>query len=146
MWGCLVKTLFLLVAFAVVFGMGFYTGQRPEEVKQKLRDLSGEVFEKAMGTDQGLSLKKEFLHAKERLLEGKSHLLNHEYEAASKELGLVFDHLGEAKVAQNDKRNGKNIEELMHEILQAQQRLANGEGVSQEMLNDVQAKLEDLLP
>ncbi len=146
MWGCLVKILLLLVAFGLVFGMGFYTGQRPDEVKQKLWDLSDEVLDKAIGLDQGIALRKEFLQAKERLLEGKSQLLNHEYEKAAKELGLAFDHLGEAKVAQADKRNGKHIEDLMHEILQAQERLTNEEGISREMLDDLQAKLDVLLP
>ncbi|MGB0910675.1 MAG: hypothetical protein ACPGYT_09950 [Nitrospirales bacterium] len=140
------KMLFLLVVFAVVFGLGYYTGQRPDEVKQKLRDLSGEVLEQTIGLDQGVSLQKEYLMAKERLLEGKSQFLNHQYESASNELGLAFEHLGKAKVGQEDKRNGKHIEEIMHEILQAQERLAEGEGVSREIFDKVQARLNDLLP
>ena len=146
MWGCLVKILLLLVAFGVVFGMGYYTGQRPEEVKQKIRDLSGEVLEKTIGLDQGLSLRKELLKAKERLIEGKSQLLDHEYEGAAKELELAFEHLGQAKAVESDGHVGKRVEDLMYEILQTQQRLAKGEGVSRETLDNVQVKLDELLP
>ena len=145
MWGCLVKILFLLVAFVAVFGFGYYTGQRPEEVKQRLRDFSGEVLKKTIGFDQGLSLRREFLQAKARLIEGKSQLLDHEYESAAKELGQAFDHLGQAKAVEGDGRVGDRVEELMYEILQAQERLSKGKGVSRDTLDGFQATIDDLL-
>jgi len=138
--------LFLLIAFAVVFSLGYYTGQRPDEIKQKIRELSGDVIEQTIGLDQKLSLRREFLQAKARLIEGKSKLLDHQYKDAAKELELAFEHLGNAKAAEGDGHIGKRVEELMYEILEAQQRLAKGEGVSRETLDLVQAKLDELLP
>ena len=137
--------MFLLVAFGVVFGLGYYTGQRPDEVKQKLRDLSGEVLEQTIGLDQGLSLRKEFLKAKERLLEGKSQLLDHEYEGAATELSRAVHHLAQAKAVGSDTKLGKQIEELMNDVEQAQKQLAEGRGISRQALDEVQARLNDLL-
>ena len=140
------KIILLLVAFGVVFGMGYYTGQRPEEVKQKLRDLSGEVLEKTIGLEQGLSLRKEFLKAKERLIEGKSQLLDHKYEGAATELSQAVQHLAQAKAVEPDGNLSKRIEELMNDMRQAQERLADGEGISRQTFDEVQAQLNELLP
>ncbi|WP_454064067.1 hypothetical protein [Candidatus Nitrospira salsa] len=140
------KMLLFLVVLAAVFSLGYYTGQRPDEIKQKIRDLSGDVIEQTIGLDQKLSLRREFLQAKARLIEGKSKLLDHQYKDAAKELGLAFEHLGNAKAAEGNGHVGKRVEELMYEILEAQQRLVQGEGVSRETLDLVQAKLDELLP
>ena len=141
------KILLLLFTLVVVFGMGYYTGQRPDEVKQKLRDLSGEVLEKTIGLEKGLSLRKEFLQVKERLIEGKAKLLDHEYEGAAEELQLALDHLkGIASFESSDGEKGKQVKELMGEVQSAQERLAKGEGISREVLDGAQAKLNELLP
>ncbi|GJL56382.1 MAG: hypothetical protein NPIRA02_35140 [Nitrospirales bacterium] len=140
------KILLFLVAFAVVFSLGYYTGQRPDEIKQKIRELSGDVIEQTIGLDQKLSLRREFLQAKARLIEGKSKLLDHQYTSAAEELGHAFEHLGKAKAAEGDGQVGKRVEELMYEILEAQQRLTKGEGISRDTLDLAQAKLDALLP
>ncbi|WP_447969593.1 hypothetical protein [Nitrospira sp. M1] len=138
--------LFFLVAFVAVFSLGYYAGQRPDEIKQKIRELSGDVIEQTIGLDQKLSLRREFLQAKARLIEGKSKLLDHQYKSAAEELGQAFEHLGNAKAVERNGHVGKRVEELMFEILEAQQRLTKGEGVSRETLDLVQAKLDELLP
>ena len=141
------KILLLLFTLVVVFGMGYYTGQRPDEVKQKLRDLSGEVLEKTIGLEQGLSLRKEFLQVKERLIEGKAKLLDHEYEGAAQELQQALEHLkGVDLMKSSDGQTGKQVKELMGEVQSAQERLAKGEGISREVLDGAQAKLNELLP
>ena len=139
------KILFFLVAFVMVFGFGYYTGQRPEEIKQKIRELSGQVLKQTIGFDKGFSVRRDFLQAKARLIEGKSQLLDENYKEAAKELGHAFDHLGQAQTAGNDGHAGKEVEKLMHEILAAQQRLARGKRVSRETFDGLQEKLDALL-
>ncbi|MCA9473492.1 MAG: hypothetical protein MRJ96_07000 [Nitrospirales bacterium] len=140
------KILFLLVAFVMVFGFGYYTGQRPEEIKQKIREFSGEVLKQTIGFDKGFSVRRDFLQAKARLIEGKSQLLDGNYKEAAKELGQAFDHLGQAQTAAGDGHAGKQVEKLMHEILEAQLLLAKGKQVSRETFNAFQEKLDSLLP
>ena len=89
--------------------------------------------------------RREFLQAKARLIEGKSQLLDRQYKNAAKELGQAFDHLGLAKAAESDGRVGQRVEGLMYEILQAQERLAAGKGVSRDTIDGFQATIDDLL-
>ena len=140
------KFLIFLLLFVLVFGLGYYVGQRPDEVKQKLRELSGDVLEQTIGLEESLQLRREFLGAKERLVQGKAHLLDHEYEKAAQELGKTLDHLESTAKVDPDGQIDQRVDELMVQLREAKEQLAEGKGVSRQALDAMQQKLNGLLP
>ena len=90
------KVLRILILLGIVFGLGYYTGQKPDEVKQRLRDLSGQVLENTIGFDQKTNLQRQMLAAKDGFLEGRAYLLDHHFKEASEEFERALHHLDQA--------------------------------------------------
>ena len=91
-------------------------------------------------------LRREFLGAKERLVQGKAHLLDHDYEKAAQELGRTLDHLESTIDVDPDGQLDQRVDELVIEVREARQQLAEGKGVSRQALDEMQKKLDGLLP
>lgn len=144
--GYALKVLLVLLLFAMVFGLGYYVGQRPDEVKQALREFSGDVLENTIGLKESLTLRREFLGAKEGLVQGKVYLLDHEYEKAAQELGKTLAHLENTIGVDPDGQLDQRVDELIAEVRETQQQLAGGKGVSRRALDEMQKKLDGLLP
>ena len=140
------KLLLYLLLIGMIFGLGYYVGQRPDEVKQQLRKLSGEVLENTIGLEESFALRREFLGAKERLIQGKAQLLDHNYEKAAEELGGTLNHLESTIEVNRDGQLNRQVDELMVKVREAQQELAEGKGVSRQALDEMQKKLDGLLP
>ena len=138
------KFLKYLLLFALIFGLGYYVGQRPAEVKQKLREISGEVLEKTIGLEDSLSLQRAFLEAKGRMIQGKAHLLDHDYQGASQDLQQALNYL--EKAIEVDPGISERLGKLMEKVREAQQKLAQGVGVSRQTLDEAQREVDGFLP
>lgn len=139
------KLLFLLI-LGLTFGLGYWVGQNPDEAKHLFREYSGDVLEKTIGLEESLALRREYLSAKERLVEGKAHLLDREYDKAALELGETLYHLEGMLEADSGTLSEAQMDELMEQVRIAQQRLEKGKGISRQAWNLMQQKLDDLVP
>ncbi len=142
----MVKIIRWCLIFGVVFGAGYYTGQQPHVVKQKLRDLSGEVLENTIGFDQTVKLQRQMLEAKEGLVEGRAFLLNHDYEGASGEFERALRHLDEAVALDPHGPMAQKIERVKGKFREAQKSLAQGRSLPPHLLEDLRQELQDVLP
>ena len=140
------KILIVLLLFGIVFWLGYYAGQRPDEVKQQLRDLSGRMIEKTIGLNQGLALRQEFLRTKEKILAGKSYLLDNNYQGAAQSLKEALEPLGRAIEMDTEKGVSERVSELMQEVRETHRRLVEGDATPPETLDPLQEKVDDLLP
>lgn len=140
------KLLRWVVIFGLVFGLGYYTGQRPEEVKQTLRTLSGEVLEKTIGRDQRVSLQRQMLEAKEGLLEGRAYLMDHHYQEASDEFGRALRHLDRAVELDPQGPMAHRIRVVKQKVQEAQASLAQGRSLPPDFLDDLRRELQAVMP
>ncbi|MGE0472877.1 MAG: hypothetical protein AB7P17_04525 [Nitrospirales bacterium] len=135
-----------LIIVVVIFGLGYYTGQKPDEVKQKLREFSGVVLENTIGVDQQSRLRRQILHANEGIIEGKAFLLDHRTVEASKEFERVLRHLDQASSIDPNSSLGLKIDMVKAKVREAQQRLADGRSLPPHALEDLRQELQSLLP
>lgn len=137
--------MFLLVLGAA-FGLGYWWGKYPEEVKHLFREYSGEVVERTIGLEESLALRREYLGAKERLVEGKGYLLDGEYKKAAYELEETLEHLEGMLKSDLDGFSGDAVEALMVQVRGVQRQLKEGRKVSRQTWDAMQRNLDDLLP
>ena len=141
------KLLAMLLIFGLGFWAGYYVGQRPlEEVKRQLQELSQEVVEQTIGSGEGdkLPAQKKVLRAMTEFMDGKAKILDGKPEEAIDEIEETLDYLKEALKMKGEESSDALIE-TMSNIDDLRQSLADGQAVSQEALEDAQAKLEALL-
>ena len=131
---------------AVVFGLGYYTGQKPDEVKQKLREFSGVVLENTLGVDQQARLQRQILHAQEGVIEGKALLLDHRLAEASEEFERALHHLDQAAALNPDSPMGRKVETVKRKVREVQQSLAEGRSLPPHLLEEVRQELQAVLP
>ena len=140
------KKLIILIIVGGAFGLGYWVGQNPNEVKHIFREYSGDVLEKTIGLEESMALRREYLGAKEQFVEGKAHLLDHEYEKAAQNLTESMDHLESMVDTDSDILSEEKVDELMVQIQAAKDQLAEGKGVSRKNWDAMQRKLDALLP
>ena len=140
------KFLASVLVLGAAFGAGYYVGrQPPEEVEQQLQEFSQEVMEQTVGFVEGdLLIQKRFLQAMSGFLDGRAKILDGKPDEAIAELDETLDHLEEA-VRMKGEETSDVLLETISKIGNLRQSLADGQAVSQEALEDVQAKLENLL-
>ena len=140
------KILAMILLFGLGFWAGYYVGQRPlEEIKRQLQELSQEVVEQTVGLVEGdLLVQKKVLQASSEFLNGRAKILAGKPEEAVAELDETLDYLEEA-VKIKGEETPDALRETMWKIRELRDSLANGQAVSREALEDVQAKLEALL-
>ena len=140
------KLLAIVVLLGAVFWAGFYVGrQPPEEVKQQLQEFSQEVVDQTVGLVEGdLLVQKRFLQAMSGFLDGRAKILAGKPDEAIAKLDGTLDYLEETVKMQGEDASDA-IHETMSKIRDLRDSLADGQEVSQEALEDVQARLEALL-
>ena len=139
------KLLFLLI-LGSSFGLGYWVGQNPNEAKHLFREYSGEVVEKTIGLQESTALRREYLGAKERMVEAKGYFLDREYKKAAYELDETLDYLQGIAEANSDVISGDDVEEVMVQVRGVQRQLEEGRGVSRQTWDSMQRNLDDLLP
>ena len=140
------KILRWLILLGVVFGLGYYTGQQPEMVKQTLLDLSGEVLENTIGLDQSSHLQRKMLDAKEAFLEGRAYLLDNQFKEASGEFERVVQHLDQAAELDPNGPLAQKIQTVKQKVQEAQQDLSQGHGLPRYLLDDLRKEFQSVLP
>lgn len=140
------KVLRILILLGIVFGLGYYTGQKPDEVKQRLRDLSGQVLENTIGFDQKTNLQRQMLAAKDGFLEGRAYLLDHQFKEASGEFERALHHLDQAVELDPQGPMAQKIQIVKQKIREAQQSLAQGHSLPPHLLDDLRQELQSVMP
>lgn len=140
------RILRMLILLGVVFGLGYYTGQKPDVVKQQLRDLSGQVLEKTIGFDQNTNLQRQMLAAKDGFLEGRANLLDHQYTEASEEFERALHHLDQAVELDPQGPMAQKIKIVKQKIREIQQSLAQGHSLPPNLLDELRRELQSLMP
>lgn len=140
------KVLAILLIFGLGFWAGYYVGQRPlEEVQRQLQELSQEVVEQTIGLgNEELLAQNNVLRALSGFVDGKAKILGGKPDEAVAELEKTLDYLKEAVKIKGAESSDALIE-TMSKIGDLRQSLADGQAVSQEALEDMQANLEALL-
>jgi hypothetical protein len=129
-----------------VFGLGYYTGQKPDVVKQRLRDLSGQVLENTIGYDQKTNLQRQMLAAKEGFLEGRAYLLENHFEEASGEFERALHHLDQAVELDPQGPMAQKIQTVKQKVREAQQSLAQGRRLPPHVLDELRQELQTAMP
>ncbi|MDT3777069.1 hypothetical protein PJI16_05800 [Nitrospira sp. MA-1] len=140
------KVLRILILLGIVFGLGYYTGQKPDEVKQRLRDLSGQVLENTIGFDQKTHLQRQMLAAKDGFLEGRAYLLDHQFKEASVEFERALHHLDQAVELDPQGPMAQKIKIVKQKIREAQQSLAQGHSLPPHSLDDLRQEMQSVMP
>ncbi len=140
------KVLRILILLGIVFGLGYYTGQKPDEVKQRLRDLSGQVLENTIGFDQKTNLQRQMLAAKDGILEGRAHALDHHFKEASGEFERALRHLDQAVELDPQGPMAQKIQIVKQKFQEAQQSLAKGHSLPPHLLDDLRQDLQSVMP
>jgi len=140
------KFIRIVILLGVVFGLGYYTGQKPEAVKQKIREFSGVVLENTIGVDQQSKLQRQILRAQEGILEGKAYLLDHRFVEASEEFDRALHHLELASTLDSQSPLNQKIEIVKTKVRSAKQHLAEGRTLSPTVLEDLRQDLQNILP
>jgi tetratricopeptide (TPR) repeat protein len=140
------KILRLLLLFGIVFGLGYYTGQKPDVVKQRLRDLSGQVLESAIGYDKRTSLQRQMLAAKEGIVEGRAYLLDNHFEEAAGEFERALQHLDQALELDPQSPMVQKIQTVKQKVREAQHDLAQGRPLPSHVLDDLRLELQSVMP
>jgi hypothetical protein len=140
------KILRMLILLGIVFGLGYYTGQKPDVVKQRLRDLSGQVLENTIGYDQRTNLQRQLLAAKEGFLEGRAYMQENHFTEAAGEFERALGHLDQAVEIDPEGPLAQKIQTVKEKFREAQQRLAEGGRLSPHLLNELRQELQSVMP
>ena len=140
------KLLAMVLILGAAFGAGYYVGrQPPEEVKKQLQELSQGVVDQTVGLVEGdLLVQKKIVQAMSGFLNGRAKILDGNPDEAVVELEETLDYRKEA-VKRGGEEPSDALLETMAKIGDLRRSLADGQAVSREALEDVQAKLEALL-
>lgn len=130
----------------IVFGMGYYVGQRPiSELKQTVKDLSRNVFDSALGLDRKLRLRQGLVEAKARVIEAKSEFLDRNFGMVAKELGEAIEHVAKAAETDQDRGREASLKALNGKLESVRKDLASGKEVARARLDEIQRELDALL-
>lgn len=140
------KLLRMLILLGIVFGLGYYTGQEPDVVKQGLRDFSGQVLEKTIGYNQHTNVQRQMLAAKEGFLEGRAQLLENRFEEASAEFSRALRHLDQAVELDPHGPLAQKIQTVKQKFREAQENLAQGRHLPPHLLDELRRDLQSVMP
>jgi len=152
----MLKILGITVLLGGVFLLGYYTGQRPAEVRKAVREISSEVMDttkdlsrNVIDTTQGLErtlrYRQGVVDAKERLLEARSDLNEKNFGDAAKELAEAVTHLEQAGLTGEEGGKAAKAKALAAKIKDVEGDLSKGKTVSREKMSEIQKELDALL-
>ncbi|MSR24775.1 MAG: hypothetical protein EXR96_06745 [Nitrospiraceae bacterium] len=152
----MLKILGITVLLGSVFLLGYYTGQRPAEVRKAVKELSSEVIDttkdlsrNVIDTTQGLErtlrYRQGVVDAKERLLEARSDLNDKNFGDAAKELAEAVTYLEGAGLTGEVGGKAANARALAAKIKDVEGDLSKGKTVSREKMSAIQKELDSLL-
>ncbi len=152
----MLKLLGVTVLLGGVFLLGYYTGQRPAEVRKAVKELSSEVvdttkdlsrnvIDSTQGIERALRYRQGVVDAKERLLEARSDLNDKNYGDAAKELAEAVTHLEQAGLTGEEGGKSAKAKALAAKIKDVEGDLSKGKTVSREKMGEIQKELDLLL-
>ena len=150
------KILGTTVLLGGVFLLGYYTGQRPAEVRKAVKELSSEmvdttkdlsrnVIDTTHGLERALRYRQGVVDAKERLLEARSDLNDKNFGDAAKELAEAVTHLEQAGLTGEEGGKAAKAKTLAAKIKNVEGDLSKGKTVSREKMGEIQKELDSLL-
>lgn len=150
------KILGITVLLGGVFLLGYYTGQRPAEVRKAVKELSSEmvdttkdlsrnVIDTTQGLERTLRYRQGVVDAKERLLEARSDLNDKNFGDAAKELAEAVTHLEQAGLTGEEGGKAAKAKALAAKIKDVEGDLSKGKAVSREKMGEIQKELDSLL-
>jgi len=152
----MLKILGVTVLLGGVFLLGYYTGQRPAEVRKAVKELSSEmvdttkdlsrnVIDTTQGLERALRYRQGVVDAKERLLEARSDLNDKNFGDAAKELAEAVTHLEQAGLTGEEGGKAAKAKTLAAKIKDVEGDLSKGKTVSREKMGEIQKELDSLL-
>lgn len=142
----MLKLLGLLTLLTVVFGLGYYAGQRPiGELKKTVKDLSRNVLDTTLGLERNLRRRQSLVEAKARIIESKSELLNRNFGSAAKELAEALGYVENARDAEPNAERTSKVKALAGKIREVEQELSSGKASARRKLDEIQKELDALL-
>ena len=152
----MLKLLGVTVLLGGVFLLGYYTGQRPAEVRKAVKELSSEVMDTTkdlsrdvidttQGLERGLRYRQGVVDAKERLLEARTDLNDKNFGDAAKELAEAVTHLEQAGLTGEEGGRSARAKALAAKIKEVEGELARGKTVSRGSMIELQKELDSLL-
>jgi hypothetical protein len=152
----MLKILGITVLLGGVFLLGYYTGQRPAEVRKAVKELSSEVvdttkdlsrnvIDSTQGFERTLRYRQGVVDAKERLLEARSDLNEKNFGDAAKELAEAVTHLEQAGLTGEEGGKAAKAKALAAKIKNVEGDLSKGKTVSREKMSEIQKELDSLL-
>lgn len=152
----MLKLFGVLVLLGGVFLLGYYTGQRPAEVKKAVKELSSEVvdttkdlsrnvIDTSQTLERALRYRQGVVDAKERLLEARTDLNDKNFGDAAKELAEAVAHLEEAGLAGEESGQIAKVKALAARIKEIEGDLSKGKTVSRERMSAIQKEMDSLL-
>ena len=141
------KILLMATLLGGIFWAGYYVGQQPPgKVQDTIRTMSEDMVEHALGIDESqLALKREFLEAKSRMVQGKAEILDGQYDQAAKEMDHALAHLKNAVTSDGAPESSTVTGQIMAKIEKIKHAISSGKIIPREMLDDVQKGLDNLL-
>ena len=152
----MLKILGITVLLGGVFLLGYYTGQRPAEVRKAVKELSSEVvdttkdlsrnvIDTSQGLERALRYRQGVVDAKERLLEARTDLNEKNFGDAAKELAEAVTHLEQAGLTGEEGGKAAKAKALAAKIKDVEKDLSKGKSVSREKMNEIQKEIDSLL-
>jgi len=152
----MLKILGVIVLLGGVFLLGYYTGQRPAEVRKAVKELSSEVvdttkdlsrnvIDTSQGLERALRYRQGLVDAKERLLEARADLNEKNFGDAAKELSEAVAYLEEAGLTGEEGGKAARAKSLAAKIKDVEKDLSKGKTVSREKMTEIQKELDSLL-
>ncbi|MGH7259349.1 MAG: hypothetical protein ACREI9_01550, partial [Nitrospiraceae bacterium] len=152
----MLKILGITVLLGGVFLLGYYTGQRPAEVRKAVKELSSEVvdttkdlsrnvIDTTQGLERTLRYRQGLVDAKERLLEAKSDLHDKNFGDATKELAEAVAHLEQAGLTGEEGGKAAKAKALAAKVKDIEGELSKGKTVSKAKMDELQKELDSLL-
>jgi len=152
----MLKILGITVLLGGVFLLGYYTGQRPAEVRKAVKELSSEmvdttkdlsrnVIDTTQGLERALRYRQGVVDAKERLLEARSDLNDKNFGDAAKELAEAVTHLEQAGLTGEEGGKAAKAKALAAKIKDVEGDLSKGKTVSRDKMGEIQKELDSLL-
>jgi len=146
------RILGTILLLAVVFGLGYYAGQRPvSELKQTVVDLSRKVatvsrsaVETTLGLERTLRWRQGLIDAKAKVIQAKAEILDHNLGNAAKELGEAEEYVDKAGRGEENSSRSVDLKPVLEKIRSAKADLVAGRAVSRNRLDEVQKDLDVL--